>query len=557
MRHIRVRDLPGTKVSRRPTGLSLQENVKNRRDSRESHMAAKARPSAGAPSRDFDNWQSIDWPAVARHVRRLQMRIAKATRERRYNKARALQHLLTHSFFAKLWAVRRVVTNRGKNTPGVDGVVWKTPEAKMQAVRSLNRRGYQPQPLRRVYVPKSDGKKQRGLGIPTMKDRAMQALYLLALSPVAETQADPNSYGFRPKRSPADAIKQCFHVLARKDCAQWILDADIEDFFDRLSHAWLLEHIPMDKLVLRKWLKAGMMEDGFLHPTEAGTPQGGIISPVIACMALDGLEATLKQSAPRGAKVHVIRYADDVRITGATREVLIEHVVPMVEAFLEERGLNLSAEKTRIVAIETGFDFLGAHIRKFNGKYRAEPAKKSVQRLLRRCREFIRTHPTAKQESLIRSLNPRIRGWANYFRVVCASKAFDRVDHQIFHSVWRWARRRHSNKSTTWVYDRYYRPRGRRNWIFSVRTRNRKDQVHFLDLVHASSIGTHRYTKIRAQATYFDPEYSEYFRRRELRRKHRQRREARARSEASQLLGFFWAETAGVTGSQRCGLREA
>ena len=377
----------------------------------------------------------------------------------------------------------------------------------------------------------------------------MQALYLLALNPVAETQADPNSYGFRPKRSPADAIKQCFHVLARKDCAQWILDADIEAFFDRLSHAWLLKHIPMDKLVLRKWLKAGMLEDGFIHPTDAGTPQGGIISPVIANMALDGLEATVKKSAPRGAKVNVIRYADDIRITGAKPEVLEEYVVPTLEAFLQQRGLNLSAEKTRIVALETGVDFLGAHNRKFKGKYRAEPAKKSVQRLLRQCREFIRAHPAAKQENLIRFLNPRIRGWANYFRVVCASKAFDRIDHHIFHSVWRWARRRHPNKSTTWVYERYYRPRGKRNWIFSVQTRNRKDQPCILDLVHASSIGTHRYTKVRAQATYFDPEYSEYFCRRELRKKYRYRREELVRSEMSQLLGFFWAETASVTGS--------
>lgn len=517
-------------------------------------MAAKAGPSTGAPSRDFDDWKSIDWSVVARHVRRLQMRIAKATREERYNKVRTLQHLLTHSFFAKLWAVRRVVTNHGRNTPGVDGVVWKTPEEKMQAARSLIRRGYHPSPLRRVYVPKSDGKKQRGLGIPTMKDRAMQALYLLALNPVAESQADPNSYGFRLKRSPADAIQQCFHALARRCCADWILDADIEAFFDRLSHQWLLDHIPMDKVVLRKWLKAGILEDGFVHPTEAGTPQGGIISPVIANMALDGLEATVKQSAPRGAKVNVIRYADDVRITGATREVLKEYVVPAVETFLEERGLNLSAEKTRIVALEAGVDFLGVHLRKYSGKYRAEPAKKSVRRLLRRCREFIRTHPAAKQEDLIRFLNPRIRGWANYFRHVCSSKAFAYVDHQIFQSVWRWACRRHPNKRKTWVYDRYYRSKGRRKWTFSTRSRNGRGQVYILDLVHASSIGTRRHIKIRARATPFDPAYAGYFCRREVREKHRQRRAMAVRSETPQQLGLFWAENASVAGSQRCGL---
>jgi RNA-directed DNA polymerase len=223
---------------------------------------------------------------------------------------KALQWLLTHSSAAKLLAVRRVVSNPGRNTAGVDGIVWKTAEQKLRAARSLRRRGYHPQPSRRIYIPKKNGKR-RPLGIPTTSDRAMEALHLLALEPVAETLADPNSYGFRPKRSAADAIGQCFTVLAPKQAAQWIFEGDIRACFDRISHSWLDDHIPMDKPILRKWLAAGYIEEGVVYPTEAGTPQGGIASPALANMALDGLEEIARRAAPRNQKVHVVRYADD------------------------------------------------------------------------------------------------------------------------------------------------------------------------------------------------------------------------------------------------------
>src|ERR1700723_666160 len=232
-----------------------------------------------AASGPASQWEQIDWSQCEQAVRRLQARIVKATREGRHGKVKALQWLLTHSLTAKALAVKRVTENQGKNTPGVDGKIWRTPAAKSKAIKSLQRRGYRPQPLKRVYIPKANGK-LRPLGIPTMKDRAMQALYLLALLPVAETSADPHSYGFRPKRSTADAIEQCFSVLARKVSPQWVLEGDIRGCFDNISHALMLDHIPTDKEVLRKWLKAGYMENGTLFPTEAGTPQGGIISPL-------------------------------------------------------------------------------------------------------------------------------------------------------------------------------------------------------------------------------------------------------------------------------------
>ena len=231
-----------------------------------------------AASGPASQWEQIDWSQCEQKVRRLQARIVKATQEGRHGKVKALQWLLTHSFCGRALAVKRVTNNQGKNTPGVDGAIWSTPASRYRAIDTLRRRGYQPLPLRRVYIPKANGK-LRPLGIPTMKDRAMQALYLLALLPVAETTADPHSYGFRPKRSTADAIEQCFTALSQRNSAQWVLEGDIRGCFDNFSHSWLLKHIPMDQAILRQWLQAGYVDEGSLFETRAGTPQGGVISP--------------------------------------------------------------------------------------------------------------------------------------------------------------------------------------------------------------------------------------------------------------------------------------
>lgn len=239
---------------------------------------ALAQPDAGAIPTWLKHWDSIQWNQLRHQVRRLQVRIAKAAKEERWGKVDFLQHVLTRSIAARLLAVLRVVSNKGKRTPGVDKVIWRTSRQKMQAVWSLKWRGYKPQPLRRIYIPKRNGKR-RPLGIPTMRDRAMQALYLLALEPVAETLADPNSYGFRPRRSIADALGQCFITLAKGYSPRVVLEGDIESCFDRISHEWMLDNIPMDRKILGKWLKAGYMEGKRLYPTEEGTPQGGIMTP--------------------------------------------------------------------------------------------------------------------------------------------------------------------------------------------------------------------------------------------------------------------------------------
>ena len=268
----------------------------------------------GASSHTGEAWHDIEWRQVHRNVRRLQARIVQAVQAGRWGKVKALQRLLTRSFSGKALAVKRVTENQGKRTPGSDGQTWSTPAAKMAAVHQLRQRSYQAAPLRRLYIPKANGQ-QRPLGIPTMKDRAMQALYRLALDPIAETTADPHSYGFRTGRSTADAIQRCFELLNKPASAQWILEGDIQGCFDHISHEWLLSHIPIEHHILQQWLKAGYLEKQHLLATEAGTPQGGVISPVLANITLDGLEQTLTHGysarQKQEAKVHLVRYADD------------------------------------------------------------------------------------------------------------------------------------------------------------------------------------------------------------------------------------------------------
>jgi RNA-directed DNA polymerase len=453
------------------------------------------------------------------------VRIVKAVKEGRWGKVRALQRLLTHSFSGKVFAVRRVTENQGKKTPGVDREIWDTPEKKIQAIRELKRRGYQPQPLRRVYIPKSDGVTMRPLGIPTMKDRAQQALYLLALDPVVETTADNNSYGFRQQRSCADAMEQCFKTLSRPN-PQWILEGDIKSCFDRISHDWLLAHVSMDRAILQKWLKAGYMDKHVFHETTDGTPQGGIISPALANCALDGLERLLKEKFParkllpslRGklSCVHFIRYADDFIITGRTKELLEEQVKPLVEQFLQLRGLELSPKKTVITHVEQGFDFLGQNVRKYpKGKLLIKPSKKNVKTFLDGIRKIIKAGLGLSAAELIDWLNPKIRGWANYHRHVVSKRVFQRVDHVIFISLWQWARRRHPEKSLGWLKQKYFERQGQDNWRFFGKSCDADGILHTVRLLPASHMPIRRHIKVKGEANPYDPAYETYFEKRE------------------------------------------
>src|SRR5262245_58566428 len=478
-------------------------------------MSAAEMLAGAAPERTPD-WHSIDWKKVWRTVRRLQARIVKAVAEGRWNKVKALVYLLTHSFGGRALAILRVVSNSGARTPGVDGVLWDTPESKSAAFGALRRHGYQPQPLRRVYIPKSNGQR-RGLGIPTLADRAMQALYLLGLDPIAETQADGHSYGFRLERCCADALDECHKILRGPPGPSWILEGDIKACFDKISHRWLVENIPMDKEVLRKWLKAGFQEKHVLFATTEGTPQGGIVSPALANRALDGLQPLLEQrfSDTRrkraGSKVHLVRYADDFIITGTSRVLLRREVQPLVEHFLRERGLELSHEKTRITHIEDGFDFLGQTIRRFrNGKVLIKPSKRSVKTFLAKIQETLDTAGGMAAGDLIQRLNQQIKGWTMYHRYAVSKRIFQAVDNRIFWKLRRWCRQRHRKKSWKWIRQKYFQRVDRRDWVFTGVIRDSKGSAWPIRLMQAAGVKVRRWTKIRSAANPYDPEWELY-----------------------------------------------
>jgi RNA-directed DNA polymerase len=314
-------------------------------------------------------------------------------------------------------------------------------------------------------------------------------------------------------------------VLARKSGAQWVLEGDIRGCFDNISHAWMLDHIPMDKEVLAKWLKAGYMENRTLFPTEAGTPQGGIISPTLANLTLDGLERLLKETFNRkgvrwkapNPKVNFVRYADDFIITGCSKELLQDEVKPLVERFMSERGLQLSPEKTCITHIEQGFDFLGHNVRKYGGNFLTTPSKKNMHSFLEKVRGVIRENGSAKQESLIRLLNPILRGWTNYHRHTAASSAFRKAEMVLWHSLWRWAKRRHSKKSAAWIASRYWHRLGRGKRVFATLAGPNAPRSRAMEtwLVDPTKISIQRHVKMRSNANPFDQQWREYFEARE------------------------------------------
>jgi RNA-directed DNA polymerase len=419
-------------------------------------------------------WKQIDWERAETFIKKIQARIAKAAAKSNKKLVRELQRMLRHSYYAKALAVRRVTKNKGKNTPGIDGAIWEKPERKYKAIQEIDMGRYAPKPLRRVHIRKTNGKK-RPLGIPTMRDRAIQGVEAMALDPVVETQSDRVSFGFRKGRSCADAMQQCFLTLSKKNKARWILEGDIKACFDEISHQWLLENAAMERNNLAKILKSGYIEKGKLHPTTSGTPQGGLISPILANQTLNGLEPLLrktfhhqkatKNSGYYSPKVNLIRYADDFIVTAADRETA-EKVKETVKKFIEARGLRLSEEKTLITEIQDGFNLLGWNFRKYKGKLLIKPSKKSMQKVIDNMREIIHKHQSASQDVLISKLNPVITGWSNYHQGVVAKKAFERIDHTLFQMLWMWAVKRHPNKGKGWVKNKYWKVEGTRHWVF-------------------------------------------------------------------------------------------
>jgi RNA-directed DNA polymerase len=462
-------------------------------------------------------WHGINWAACHRRVRSLQRRIVQAIQAGAWRKVKRLSYLLVHSFAARALAVKRVTENPGKKTPGMDGELWDTPESKAGGVERIGQwRGYRPVPLKRMYIPKKNGKR-RPLSIPAMVDRARQSLWLQALQPMAETQADRNSYGFRPKRRCADAIDQCFKALRQKTSAGWILEGDIEGFFDNIRFDWLEKHIPMNRRILSKWLRSGFIDHGTLYPTDTGVPQGGTISPVISNQVLDGLEAVIHGSAwyRRVHNLNYIRWADDFIVTAHSREVLEEVILPRINAFLAERGVRLSPTKTLITPIEQGFDFLGQTIRKYPrpnskpAKLQITPSKASLNAVKAKIKALCKQAVGATPEQLIDRLNPVLRGWANYHRHVICGKAFRRLDSYVWRRLYRWAKHRHANKTGRWIAQRYFPHRQGESWRFTD-PKTGKQLIRVQETVKAR-----RHLKIKGDANPFDKEWEAYFQRRD------------------------------------------
>lgn len=382
------------------------------------------------------------------------------------------------AYSARCLAVRRVTQdNRGKLTAGVDGIANLSPPQRMRYVELLRHRPYQILPIRRVYIDKKNGQEKRPLGIPAMFDRAMQALVKQAQEPEWEAKFEANSYGFRPGRSCQDAKEAIFQAICRQP--KYVLDADIEKCLDKISHEKLLAKlstIPTITHLIRGWLKAGIIEKGEIFPSEAGTPQGSVISPLLANVALHGLEIALVNTLPKSQKPKIVRYADDLVILHPDLETLRQLRAQAAE-WLGETGLNLKESQTRITHTlhkhegNVGFDFLGFTVRQFKtGKYRSrqgfktiiKPSKEAQQRHLATMAEVIRENRGTAQAALIFTLNRRIRRWANYYRSCCAKQVFNRMDHQLFWKLRKWAKWRHPRKDAQWHIQRYWSHRRQR-----------------------------------------------------------------------------------------------
>ncbi|MDJ0650789.1 MAG: group II intron reverse transcriptase/maturase [Xenococcaceae cyanobacterium MO_188.B19] len=457
------------------------------------------------------DWSQINWRKVNKLLRNLQRRIFRARKLGQWKQLRRLQKLLLKSYANLLSSVRQITQiNQGKNTPGADGEVIKTPEGRVKLVNSWITP--KAKPTRRVFIPKPNGKK-RPLGIPTVRDRVAQNIVKNYLEPEWEAVFEPNSYGFRVGRSCHDAIQQVQNRLqGRRGCDRWILDADIKGCFDNLAHESVLNSIKSTpgEYLIRDWMKAGYIYEGIKFPTNTGTPQGGICSPLLSNIGLHGLETTVKSFNKR---LGLIRYADDFIITSKTIEEL-EKVTSRVKQWLAKRGLELSTEKTHIVHIDEGFNFLGFNARHYNGKLLIKPQKEKVLAFCKKIGNTIKKMATVKQEVLIRKLNPILRGFANYYQGVVSNQTFSYISHRVWRYLWNWCKRRHQKRRLKWVKRKYFQVIKQVDWTFCCMTKDRKNKLKPFYLYNIAKTPIVRHTKVVGNYSPFDAKLDNYWEKR-------------------------------------------
>jgi RNA-directed DNA polymerase len=434
------------------------------------------------------DWRQVDWRRVEDDVRRLRQRIFTASKAGDLKRVRSLQKLMLRSRANTLLSVRRVTErNAGRLTAGVDGEVVLTPEAKARLADRVHQMAepFKARPVRRVYIPKAGSRtKRRPLGIPVIADRAHQARVVSALEPEWEARFEPRSYGFRPGRGCHDAIQAVYQVVkGRHPKRLWALDADLAQAFDKLAHDHILAMLGTfpARGMIREWLKAGVVEQGRLHRTEDGVPQGGVVSPLLLNVALHGMEqAAGVRYHPTGqgpGRVIVagcpaaIRYADDFVVLCHSRQEAFE-VKARLADWLASRGLSFNEDKTRVVTLNEGFDFLGFNVRRYGTKPLIKPSKAAQRRIRERLRTELRSMRGTNAPIVIKKLNPIIRGWAVYYRTQVSADVFDALDQYLWELTFKWARFSHANKPTRWVVARYW---GRYNksrqdrWVFGDR----------------------------------------------------------------------------------------